>query len=175
MVSCSEMFICHWTKWIPTLHLLDLFSCIQIFNLSWMTPFNLSIAPWLCGWRGRPVTSLSSGQSVDNSDITAFTNSLPLSECRITGAPKVKNIWRSVLATFSARFDVRGRSTQNLLKWLIKVRIYLNSPPGNAWKLIKSIWHREKIVSLLTGFTTRPLCTLRFFFSWHSMQKLMNN
>lgn len=60
------------------------------------------------------MTNFNSGHKVESSEITPFTNSRPLSDCRMAGAPKVRNIGSRVLATSSARFDVSALTMQTL-------------------------------------------------------------
>ena len=49
--------------------------------------------------------------------MTFATNSLPLSDCRISGQPRIENIFINSTATPLASLDRNGLKIQNLVVW----------------------------------------------------------
>ena len=57
-------------------------------NMSFMSPFDRSTDPWLCGWRALPLTITKASQTSLISGMTWAVNSVPLSLLSIDGAPR---------------------------------------------------------------------------------------
>jgi hypothetical protein len=76
-----------------------------------------STEPWLCGCLGFPCTSSKSGHIVFNSVMTAAVNSLPLSLCRMCGAPMKRKMSIKLYATSAARLVCSDLRMQNFVKW----------------------------------------------------------
>ena len=92
-----------------------------------------------------------------SSVITEFMNSLPLSLCKILGAPKILKISSNWYAISCARFYVTGRSCTNYVKWSWYTRIHLRSPSGLLCILIRSTCTLEFILLNIIGLITKYL------------------
>ena len=68
-------------------------------------------------WRGRPWTTLHSGQKFKRLRTTLLTNSRLLSDCRIQGAPKVPKISFKCATTSKELFLCSARNSTNFVRW----------------------------------------------------------
>src|SRR6185436_20117467 len=75
------------TKGNPVLQLLLLFSSSHDDSFTSNMSFPFSINPCDWGWCGLPLIIFIDGQSAINSFIMDATNSFPLLDCKIVGAP----------------------------------------------------------------------------------------
>jgi hypothetical protein len=83
---------------------------VSIYSFVYNDSSNVStVYPWLWGWHGLPCTSLSSGQGSFNSVMIFAVNSLPLSLCKMCGAPSSRKMSVSWYATSAALFDFNRR------------------------------------------------------------------
>lgn len=86
--------------------------CYQ--HISYVLVCSLDTPLWL--WRGFPWTMFSVSHISFKSSIILFTNSRPLSNFNIIGAPKIQNMSIRCFAT-SALFVLKGLSWTNLVRW----------------------------------------------------------
>ena len=113
----ENQFFWNWINHNPIGQSVELLSPSHAISMYFTSQFSLSTEPWLWGCRGLPWTIRRSGHRTLSSVMTDAVNLLPLSLCRICGAPRSRNMSINWKATSAARLDVSGRRTQYLVKW----------------------------------------------------------
>ena len=172
-VECRLVLIEYWTMFIYFVQQLSPAFLMREPN-TLISLLTLSTDPCDWGCLGLPWIILQSGHfSLTISARLAFLNSLPLSLCRIWGAPNKQNISTRLSTTSWADLWRRGRSTMNLVRWswytIGKLNGLLTS--SVVCKSIKSTWPLEAKSELRIGLVTVLFNCFLHFCSWHSLQE----
>lgn len=101
-MHCYECYVCYYSRnlhWISGSHEVQM-ACVSLYNLqaniASTVEFPFSISPWDCGCLGHPLMIvISPGQSSTSFWTITLTNSLPLSDCKIS-----KNFYLQIVSNF---------------------------------------------------------------------------
>ena len=111
-----RLFFCHWTCFKPSDHFFVSLSFNQHARIASTSRFARSTDPCDWEWRGFPCTIRQFDHISTNLTIILFTNSRPLSDCRINGDPSRQNMSNSWDATSSAVLETNSRKTKNFVR-----------------------------------------------------------
>ena len=152
------MLYLHWISGNHDIQSFELFSwgfAVIIISTQW---FPFSTHPYTQELLAFQLTNLHSpGHASIVSAIRLFTNSLSLSECKMSGRPNTLNT-RSLnpWTTFFSCFDFIGKRIWNFVKHSITWHMQLNSPSGVLRKSIRSIYKRIRRFPVQAPLGTQP-------------------
>lgn len=84
-----RQFFMYWTSSSKSAHSVVCRSCIVVHKISWMSRLQRSTDPCDCEWRGLPWTNSHPCHCSMSAFKVEFSNSRPLSVCKIFGAPEI--------------------------------------------------------------------------------------